>query len=128
MRWFHTVMLSLFASVSLLLAMLGIYGVVSWTARDRTREIGIRMALGAQKRDVLVLVLSHGLKLAVAGIALGLGGAFGLTRLLQGQLFGVSPTDPLTFAVLPLLIAAVALLACWLPSLRVDPMSVLRHE
>jgi putative ABC transport system permease protein len=131
MRWFHTVLLSLFAGVSLLLAMLGIYGVVSWTARERTREIGIRMALGAGKRDVLGLVLGHGLKLAGAGIALGLGGAFALTRLLQGQLFGVSPTDPLTFATLPLVIAAVALLACWLPARRatgVDPMEVLRHE
>jgi putative ABC transport system permease protein len=131
MRWFHTVLLSLFAGVSMLLVMLGIYGVVSWTARERTREIGIRMALGAQKRDVLVLVLSHGLKLAAAGIALGLCGAFALTRLLQGQLFGVGPTDPLTFAALPLLIAAVALLACWLPArraIRVDPMAVLRHE
>jgi ABC-type antimicrobial peptide transport system permease subunit len=89
------------------------------------------MALGAQKRDVLGLVLGHGLKLAGAGIALGLGGAFALTRLLQGQLFGVSPTDPLTFAALPLLIAVVALLACWLPARRasrVDPMAVLRHE
>jgi putative ABC transport system permease protein len=131
MRWFQTVLLSLFAGVSLLLAMLGIYGVVSWTARERTREIGIRMALGAQKRDVLVLVLSHGLKRAGAGIAFGLCGAFALTRLLQGQLFGVSPTDPLTFTALPLLIAAVALLACWLParrSIRVDPIAVLRHE
>jgi putative ABC transport system permease protein len=131
MRWFHTVLLSLFAGVSMLLAMLGIYGVVSWTARERTREIGIRMALGAQKRDVLALVLSHGLKLAGAGIALGLCGAFALTRLLQGQLFGVGPTDPLTFAALPLLIAAVALLACWLPArraIRVNPMAVLRHE
>jgi ABC-type antimicrobial peptide transport system permease subunit len=89
------------------------------------------MALGAQKRDVLGLVLGYGLKLAGAGIALGLGGAFALTRLLQGQLFGVSPTDPLTFAALPLLIAVVALLACWLPARRasrVDPMAVLRHE
>jgi putative ABC transport system permease protein len=131
MRWFNTVVVSLFAGASLLLAMVGIYGVIAWTVRHRTREIGLRMALGAQRSAVLALVLWNGLKLAGAGIVLGLSGAMVLTQLLRSLLFGVGPTDPLTFLAVPLLLVFVALLACWLPARRaanVDPMEALRQE
>jgi putative ABC transport system permease protein len=131
LRWFNTVLVSLFAGSSLLLAMLGIYGVIAWTVRQRTREIGVRMALGAQRSAVLALVLRNGLKLAGAGIVLGLIGAMALTHLLRSLLFGVGPTDPFTLAVVPLVLVSVALLACWLPArraARVDPMVALRTE
>ena len=131
LRWFNTVVVSLFAGSSLLLAMVGIYGVIAWTVRQRTREIGIRMALGAQRSTVLALVLGNGLKLAVAGIVLGLIGAMALARLLHSLLFGVGPTDPITFAAVPALLVSAALLACWLPARRaakVDPMEALRCE
>ena len=131
LRWFNTVVVSLFAGSSLLLAMVGIYGVIAWTVRQRTREIGVRMALGAQRSAVLALVLRNGLKLAGAGIVLGLIGAMVLTQLLRSLLFGVGPTDPLTFVAVPLLLVSVALLACWLPARRaakVDPMEALRSE
>jgi len=131
MRWFNTVTVSLFAGSSLFLAMVGIYGVIAWTVRQRTREIGVRMALGAQSSAVLALVLRRGLKLAGAGIVLGLIGAMVLTRLLRSLLFGVGPADPLTFVAVPLLLVFVALLACWLPARRaanVDPMEALRSE
>ncbi|OLD44225.1 MAG: hypothetical protein AUI63_06905 [Gemmatimonadetes bacterium 13_1_40CM_2_60_3] len=129
-RWFNTVLVSLFAGSSLLLAMVGIYGVIAWTVRQRTREIGVRMALGARRSAVLVLVLRNGLKLAGVGILIGLIGAMALTRLLHSLLFGVGPTDPLTFIAVPLLLVTAALLACWLPARRatkVDPMEALRH-
>jgi putative ABC transport system permease protein len=131
MRWFNTVVVSLFAGSSLLLAMVGIYGVIAWTIKQRTREIGVRMALGAQRGAVLALVLRSGLKLASVGIALGLAGAAVLTQLLRGLLFGVGPTDPFTFAAVPCLLICIALLACWLPArraARVDPMEALRYE
>jgi predicted permease len=131
MRWFNTVVVSLFAGSSLLLAMVGIYGVIAWTVRQRTREIGVRMALGAQRGAVLALVLRRGLKLASTGIVLGVIGAMALTRFLRSLLFGVGPVDPLTFIAVPLLLAFVALLACWLPARRaanVDPMEALRCE
>jgi putative ABC transport system permease protein len=131
LRWFNTVVLSAFAAASLFLAVLGIYGVVSWNAKQRTREVGIRIALGAARRDVVGMVLSHGMKLAGSGIALGLAGAAAVTRLIHSLLFGVSDIDPLTFGVVSVMLAGVALLACWLPARRasrVDPMVALRHE
>jgi ABC-type antimicrobial peptide transport system permease subunit len=120
-----------FGLVALVLAAIGVYGVLAYAISRSTREIGIRMALGAQRRTVLALVLGRGLKLAGAGIVLGLMGAMASTRLLRSLLFGVGPTDPLTFVVVPLLLVFVALLACWLPARRaanVDPMAALRCE
>jgi len=131
LRWFNTVVVSLFAGSSLLLAMVGIYGVMAWTVNQRTREIGVRMALGAQRSAVLALVLRSGLKLAGTGIVLGWIGATALTQLLRSLLSGVGPTDPLTVAAVPLLLVSVALLACGVPARRasrVDPMEALRRE
>jgi putative ABC transport system permease protein len=119
---------SIFGSV---LALVGIYGVLSLTVDSRKREIAIRLAIGAQKRSVLGLVLSEGLRLIVIGLAMGTGVALASTRLLRALLFGVGPTDPITFVVVAILFAAVALVACLLPGLRatrVDPMSALRYE
>jgi len=130
-RWLNAVLLSLFAGVSLLLASMGLFGVIAWMVNRRTRELGIRLALGAQKRDVLGLVLRQGMNMAGSGIVIGFVGALALTRLLESLLFGVGPTDPVTFAIIPMLLFAVALLACWLPARRasnIDPMEALRYE
>jgi len=124
-------LLSGFAGMALLLAAIGLYGVLAYTVTQRTREIGIRAALGAQRADVIGLVLRQGMKLAAVGVLIGLAGAFALTHLIRSLLFGVAPTDPLTFVVIPVLLATVALLACWLPALRaskVDPIEALRYE
>ena len=124
-------LLSGFAGVALLLAAIGLYGVLAYTVTQRTREIGIRTALGAHRSNVIGLVLQQGMKLAGLGILIGLAGAFVVTHFIRSLLFGVAPTDPLTFAVIPVLLATVALLACWLPARRaanVDPMEALRCE
>jgi putative ABC transport system permease protein len=128
---FRTMLLGLFAALALCLAASGIYGVMAFTVAQRTREIGIRMALGAGRREVLRLVLGQGMQMTLGGIAAGVIAAFALTRFMQTLLFGVSATDPLTFAVIAGLLAAVALLACWLPAQRatkVDPLVALRSE
>lgn len=124
-------LLSIFAGIALVLALLGIYGVMSYSVTQRTHEIGIRMAIGAQPWDVFRMILGQGMVLALVGIVLGLIGAFALTRLMTTMLFGVEPTDPATFAVIATLLAAVALLACYLPGRRatkVNPVVSLRYE
>jgi predicted permease len=130
-RRFAMILLDAFAVVALLLASLGLYGVISYLVGERKHELGIRLALGAQRRDVLRLVLGHGMKMALAGVVLGLIAAFGLTRLLSRMLFGVSASDPITFTVISLLLVLVALLACYMPARRatkVDPLVALRYE
>ncbi len=125
------ILLGLFGGLALIMTAVGTYGVISYSASQRTREIGIRMALGARQMDVLRMTLREGLRLAAAGIAAGLAGALGLTRFLSSVLYGIKPTDPLTFAFVAILLAAVALLACYIPArraTRIDPMVALRYE
>ena len=124
-------LLSLFAGIALVLAIVGIYGVMSYSVTQRTHEIGIRMAIGARPRDVFKMILGHGMKLALIGVGIGLVSAFGLTRLMETMLFGVNPTDLTTFASISILLITVALLACYLPGRRatkVEPTISLRYE
>ena len=115
----------------MLLAAIGIYGVMGQSVAQRYREIGIRMALGAQPGDVLRMVLRHGLLLCIVGIAAGISGAFAVIRLMKSLIFGVSPTDPMTFVSVAVLLAGVAFVACWIPARRASRVNLtgaLRHE
>jgi putative ABC transport system permease protein len=130
-RRFSTVLLSIFAGVALALAVIGIYGIMSWSVAQRTREIGIRMAVGADARGIFQLILGRGLKLAFAGLAIGLAATFALTRVLTTMLFEISPHDPWILGGASLLMLAVTLAACYLPArraTRVDPIATLRTD
>ncbi|MGB2621197.1 MAG: ABC transporter permease [Candidatus Acidiferrum sp.] len=130
-RRLSMILLGVFAALALVLACVGIYGVISYLVGQRTHEIGVRMALGAEGGDVMRLVLGHGASMALVGVALGIAAALGLTRLMASQLFGVSPHDPLTFAAVAVLLFVVAVAACYIPArraMRVDPIVALRHE
>jgi putative ABC transport system permease protein len=128
---FNASLLGAFALFAVFLAAIGIYGVLSYSVHQRVRELGIRMALGAEPRNVLWMILAHGLSLAAAGLALGLAGSLVLTRLLGSMLYRVRPSDPATFIAVTLALLAVALVACWIPArraMRVDPLVALRYE
>ena len=130
-RKLSMILLGVFSAIALLLASIGIYGVMSYSVTQRTRELGIRMALGAARSRVLALVVGQGMALAAAGVAIGLVAAYALTRFLSSQLFGVGATDPATFTIVSLVLATMALLSTLIPALRatrVDPVVALRDE
>jgi putative ABC transport system permease protein len=128
---FNTWLFGLFAAVALILTTVGLYGVISCSVSENTQHIGIRVALGAQRGDVFTLIVGQGVMLTIAGVVIGLGAAYGLTRLMSSLLFGVGSTDPWTFTGVAVLLLCVAALACYLPARRamqVDPMVALRYE
>jgi putative ABC transport system permease protein len=130
-RRFNLALLGVFAGLALILALTGVYGVMSFVTRQRTHEIGVRVALGARSRDIAGLVLGHGVKLAMIGTVIGAIAAFALTRLMSALLFGVTASDPTTFVVVIVMLPAIAMLACYLPArraMKIDPLVALRYE
>jgi putative ABC transport system permease protein len=128
---FNAMLVGIYAGLALILALIGIYGVLAYMVMQQTHEMGIRMALGAQRRHILALVIAGGMRLVLAGAAVGLVGAWAVTRLMQGLLYGVAPGDPITFLAVTALLSGAALLACYIPALRaarIDPMAALRYE
>ena len=131
LRRYPSYLIGSFAGLALALAMVGLYGLISYSVSQRARELGIRIALGAQRRDVMRLVLGEGARLALIGIALGVAGALALTQLMRSLLFGVSAVDPITFAAVAVILALAAAAACYVPArraVRADPMVSLRYE
>jgi ABC-type antimicrobial peptide transport system permease subunit len=130
-RRFHLLLIAIFAGIAVALAVVGVHSIVAYSVGQRTREIGLRVALGAQKRDIFQLIVGQGMGLAAVGVVVGLAGSMGLARFLESLLFEIRPSDPLTFFSSAILLAATAFLACWLPAMRaarVDPVVALRHE
>ncbi len=130
-RRFNLMLLGALGLLALALASVGIYGVISFTTGQRTHELGVRMALGARTKDIMKLVVGEGMLLTLIGVLIGLAASFAVTRFLASLLFNVSPTDPLTFVVISILLAGIALLACYFPARRatkVDPLVALRYE
>jgi ABC-type antimicrobial peptide transport system permease subunit len=128
---FNALVMTVFGCAALLLAAIGIYGLMSYTVEQRTQEIGIRLALGAEATQLRNMVVRQGMTLALVGVVIGLGAAWGVSRLMESLLFGVKPRDPIVFVAVPLALAAVALLSVWVPArraLRVDPAVALRHD
>jgi putative ABC transport system permease protein len=130
-RRFQTSLLSIFAAIALLLALVGIYGLMTYSVKQRTPELGIRMTLGASRMEILAMVIRQGVGVTAMGVAIGIGGALALTRLLAASLYGVKPTDPITFYAVPVLILMVSAAACFVPAwkaTRIDPAIALRYE